>query len=41
MSRRSPRKKAISPEIVVNSDDEELMAVASDDQYVAFFLSLV
>lgn len=41
MSRRSPRKKAISPEIVISSDDEELMAVASEDQYVAFFCSLV
>jgi hypothetical protein len=33
MSRRSPRKKAITPVTVVDSDDE-FMAVASDDLYV-------
>jgi len=37
MTRRSPRKKPISPKAVVESDDEDLVAVASDasDQYVA------
>lgn len=38
MSRRSPRKKAISPEIILDSDDEDFAAVASDDPYVASFL---
>jgi hypothetical protein len=37
MARRSPRKKAISPETIVQSqsDDEDFLAVASDDQYAA------
>jgi hypothetical protein len=35
MTRRSPRKKAISPETIAISDDEQqFMAIASDDQYV-------
>ena len=33
MTRRSPRKKAISPEAVVDSGDENFIAVASDDPY--------
>jgi hypothetical protein len=33
MSRRSPRKKAISPVTVLDSEDEDFMAVASDDPY--------
>ena len=37
----SPRKKAISPIAVVDSDDEDFLAVASDvasnDQYLFFF----
>jgi hypothetical protein len=38
MARRSPRKKAISPEAVVVSEDEGFNAVASDasDQYVSY-----
>ena len=37
MARRSPRKKAISSETVVESqsDDEDFLAVASNDQYAA------
>jgi hypothetical protein len=42
MARRSPRKKAISPETVAISDDEQqFMAVASDDQYVALWFLFV
>ena len=42
MARRSPRKKNISPEpVVVESDDNEFMGVASDDQYVASFFWFV
>ena len=33
MARRSPRKKAISPEAVAYSSDENFNVVASDDQY--------
>lgn len=33
MSRRSPRKKAITPVTIIDSDDD-FMAVASDDPYV-------
>jgi hypothetical protein len=37
MTRRSPRKKAISPVTVPNySDDEEFAPIASDDQYMIF-----
>jgi hypothetical protein len=41
MARRSPRKKANSPITVVDSDDEDLVAVASDDQseYVSLLFS--
>jgi hypothetical protein len=35
MARRSPRKKAISPVTIMESDDEDFVAVASDDLYVA------
>ena len=37
MTRHSPCKKPISPKAVVESDDEDFVAVASDasDQYVA------
>lgn len=35
MARRSPRKKPISPE-AVESDNDGFVAVASDDQYVAY-----
>lgn len=41
MSRRSPRKKAISPVTVIESEDEEFVGVASDDQYVALNFSFV
>jgi hypothetical protein len=34
MARRSTRKKAISPETILESDEEGFVAVASDDQYV-------
>jgi hypothetical protein len=40
MSRRSPRKKAISPVAIVTSDDEDFVAVASDDPYVALRIFL-
>ena len=42
MARRSLCKKAISPETIVNSDGEEFMVAASDNQYVVlwFFLSI-
>jgi len=33
--RRSPRKKN-SPEPIVDSDNEDFVAVASDDQYVVY-----
>jgi hypothetical protein len=36
MSRRSPRKKAISPITVDDSDDQGFLAAASDDQYLVF-----
>ncbi len=39
MSRRSPRKKVITPEIIISSDDEDFVAVASDHQYVASYFS--
>ena len=32
MARRSPRKKTITPETIVDSEEEEFIAVASDDQ---------
>ena len=35
MARRSPRKKAVSPEAVADSSDENFIAVASDDQYAS------
>ena len=38
MTRHSPHKKAISPEAVVDSDDENFNAVASDDQYALHFI---
>jgi hypothetical protein len=42
MARRSPRKKAISPINVVDSDDEDFQAVASDvapdDRYFFFWV---
>jgi hypothetical protein len=43
MARRSPRKKAISPVTVVESDDEGFLAVVSDnsDLYVALCFSFV
>ena len=42
MTRRSPRKKAISPETIAISDDEQqFMAIASDDQYVDLWLLFV
>ena len=43
MARRSPRKKAISPVPVVESDDEGFLAVVSDnsDQYVVLCFSFV
>ena len=31
MARRSPRKKTVSPETVIDADDEDFVAVASDD----------
>jgi hypothetical protein len=34
-STRSTHKKVISPETIVDSDDEGFLAVASDDQYAA------
>ena len=40
MSRRSPRKKAISPVAIVTSDDEDFMAVATEDPYVALRIFL-
>ena len=39
MSRRSPRKKAITPEVVITSDEEDFVAVASDHTYVASYFS--
>jgi hypothetical protein len=42
MARRSQRKKAISPETIAISDnDHEFMAVASNDQYVALYITFV
>jgi hypothetical protein len=35
--RRSPRKKAISPEFIVDSDNEEFVGLVSDDQYVVSY----
>lgn len=35
MSRRSQRRKAISPEPIIISDEDDFVAVASDDKYVA------
>ena len=42
MPRRSPRKKSISPEAIVHlsSDDEDFVAVASDNPYVVSFFLL-
>ena len=42
MARRSPRKKTLSPETVPEtvSDDDNFVAVASDDPYVFFILFL-
>jgi hypothetical protein len=40
MSRRSPRKKAITPEFVATSDDEDFVAIASDHPYVASYFVL-
>jgi hypothetical protein len=31
MARRSQRKKAVSPETIMDADDEDFVAVASDD----------
>ena len=39
MAQRSQRKKTISPETIL--DDEDFVAVASDDQYVAFCFFLI
>ena len=40
MSRRSPCKKVITPEVITTSDNEDFVAVASDHSYVAscFFI---
>ena len=40
MPRHSPRKKPISPE-AVESDNNGFVAVASDDQYVAYVFHLL
>ena len=39
MARRSPRKKTLSPDTVPEtvSDDDNFVAVASDDPYVFFY----
>jgi hypothetical protein len=39
MARRSPRKKIISSETIIESDDD-FVAVASDDSYVSSFICL-
>jgi hypothetical protein len=41
MARRSPRKKNISSKTIVDSDDEDFVAVASDDTYASLHFSFV